>query len=199
MVRATDRHMRSGMLALLVVAATAALLARSAAPVVACSCAGPPGPAEAAAAADLVFVGRATGKEYVWVREGTGPLTQVSTLVSFDVERYLKGSGPARLEVSDQFCDPVGGGEPDQPLPSWVIFATISGPVLDTSLCAGSRPMTAGVKSELGAGSAPSDGASFDVAGEGAPVLPIVAAAFAIPLVFLLGAAFMFPRRGRVP
>jgi hypothetical protein len=186
--------MRTALAGLALLAAVG-MMARSAAPVAACTCAEPPGPAQAAAAADLVFVGRATGKEYVWVREGTGPLTQVSTLVSFDVERYLKGAGPARLEVSDQFCDPVGRGEPDQPLPSWVIFATISGPVLDTSLCAGSRPMTAGVKSELGVGSAPGDGTSFDVAGEEAPVLPIVAAAITIPLVFLLGAAFVWPSR----
>jgi hypothetical protein len=186
----------------LVAAATlaAAILARHAAPASACSCFAIDGDT-AVHSADIVFLGeyleRHWGESVVW--RGDAYYQEGPVLVKFQVDRYLKGAGPPTIELADFGCSPVGTTAPEM---RWVVMGRLNGRYLETSECFGSKalqwPDTAQryERRAGGPGIAPDAHASFDLPGNDPPLLPITAAAVALPIAFLFAAAFAWPRRG---
>jgi hypothetical protein len=196
------------LLILFAAALTAAVLARSAAPVAACTCAPPELPDEVLSA-DWIVVGEITDVLNLKSGSGSAPNPDINAIV--DVERYLKGSGPELLEVDDSGssgpCSFFDEGDRNQ---RYVLFLANAGSHATVRGCSYSAPLTGpgvSVNSqeqlqtiESLAGQLPrTGGPPKSVAGNDPPVLPITAAAIAVPLAFLLAAAFAWPRRRGAP
>jgi len=204
--------MRRPFLLLVAVAMTAALLARTAAPAVyACTC--PPYPTETDAIiyslhfSDVVVVG--TVLELVDDIDEYAPDKDAHV----GVERYLKGTGPQDL-VAD---DGIGGGDcgfiGDYMVGrKWVFF--LQGDAYRTGMCLGNREATdeyvAAIEAVLNPTPTPSPSPTASPSPAALPdtgdhsrsvgdAFPLAAAAVALPLAFLLGAAFVRLRPGGAP
>lgn len=189
--------MRRAAFAALAVVAAAGLLARSAAPVAACSCI--PTNVPPAERADTVVIGTVVRMEGdIATAPGlrSGGLTAVVA-----VERYIKGSGPEEIFVEDAAVtcayfieSPVGGRHQ--------LFLDGASSPFRTGYCSGNAPLSPGESAIQGSPTAtPSRELSIGKVAEEDDGVPgsAIGAGIAIPVVLLLGAAFVWWRRSVEP
>jgi hypothetical protein len=197
------------LLLLLSAAVTAALLARSAAPVAACSCE-IPSAGDVVSQAQLVLIGEPQSLSKTQsriVRADNGMYEYgLRTKATIQVERYLKGRGPGAIEVIDDIC--VGSLAPDSLGRKHLLVLRFDDPYYRLPTvqgCLGSGPVNGSllglrlsqVEAVTGPGEPPDDSLAEPQppARGGIPLGAAAAIGIAIPLAFLLGAAFLWPRR----
>jgi len=202
--------MKRAAFAALAVVAAAGLLARSAAPVAhACSCEMAPA-REGIERSQVVLVGETVSFARTpskLVREGEAFYEYGDRMkAKINVEKYLKGSGPREIDVQDGIC--VAGIDREQVGRAHLLFLRFEeqfGRVPMAEGCLGSGPVEGGwspvrlseVESITGPGEPPDN--SLDEPrppdSGGFPLGAASALAIVGPVAFLLGAAFLWPRR----
>ena len=202
---------RAAFAALAVVAAVG-LLARSAAPVAACSCVSFT-PEEAVSLAQVILVGEPvslsqTPSRIVKERNLSHDIG-ARTKAQVRVERYLKGNGPDVVEVLGDTC--VGGFGTESTGRQYLLllrFDNQFAPIPTADGCLGSSAVAypwgislSEVEAITGPGDAPDDSLDQprppDVGGF--PIVAAAALAITGPVAFLLIAAFVWPRRTGAP
>jgi hypothetical protein len=197
--------MRRPVLFFLAVLMTAAMLARSAAPVAACPCGGAPQPVEGTARWYLdrfEFVAVATVEEVTYVP----PLAAETDEFNADqrarsvlsIEHYLAGAGPESITVEEHpFTSCSTPGLQTERRRLLLFLEADGGSLRIPGPCTNSGPVDGwfgpGFVEEITELSEQQERSNANESGF--PALPAAAAAMAIPIAFLLAAAFLWRRQ----